>query len=89
MVKNTPADAGHTRDTGSIPLVRKISWSRKWQYAPVFLPEKFHGQKTLMPATHLAHGEIPPVRGKASHPVGQSLGNKASYHRDRADKPQT
>ena len=26
---------------------KKIPWSRKWQPAPVFLPEKFHGQKRL------------------------------------------
>ena len=28
--------------------VRKIPWSRKWQPAPVFFPEKFHGQKSLV-----------------------------------------
>ena len=30
------------------PWVRKIPWSRKWQPALVFLPEKFHGQKSLV-----------------------------------------
>ena len=29
------------------PWVRKISWSKKWQPTPVFLPGKFHGQKDL------------------------------------------
>ena len=29
------------------PLVRKIPWSRKWQLTPVFLPGKFHGQRSL------------------------------------------
>ena len=28
-------------------LVRKVSWSRKWQPTPVFLPGKFHGQRSL------------------------------------------
>ena len=23
------------------------TWSRKWQPTPVFLPEKFHGQRSL------------------------------------------
>ena len=41
VVKNPPANAGDTRDASSIPGVRKIPWSRKWQLAPVFLPEKF------------------------------------------------
>ena len=27
--------------------VGKIPWKRKWQPTPVFLPEKFHGQKSL------------------------------------------
>ena len=28
-------------------LVGKIPWSRKWQPAPVFLPGKFQGQRSL------------------------------------------
>ena len=28
--------------------VRKISWRRKWQPTPVFLPGKFHGQTSLV-----------------------------------------
>ena len=42
MVKNPPANAG---DPGLIP--RKISWRRKWQPTPVFLPGEFHGQRSL------------------------------------------
>ena len=29
------------------PWVRKISWRKKWQATPVFLLEKFHGQRSL------------------------------------------
>ena len=29
------------------PWVRKISWRRKWQPPPVFLPGKSHGQRSL------------------------------------------
>ena len=32
---------------GFVPWVRKIPCSRKWQSAPVFLPGKFHGQRSL------------------------------------------
>ena len=28
--------------------VRKIPWSRKWRPTPVFLPENFHGQRSLV-----------------------------------------
>ena len=30
------------------PWVRKIPWRRKWQPTSVFLPGKFHGQRSLM-----------------------------------------
>ena len=42
MVKNPPVNAG-----GFNPWVGKIPWSRKWQPTPVFLPGKFHGQRSL------------------------------------------
>ena len=29
------------------PWVRRIPWRRKWQPIPVFLPGKFHGQRSL------------------------------------------
>ena len=29
------------------PWLRRIPWSRKWQFTPVFLPGKFHGQRGL------------------------------------------
>ena len=45
MVKNPPANAG---DVGSIPGLGRSPWSRKWQSAPVFLPGKFHGQRSLV-----------------------------------------
>ena len=40
--------AGNTRDIGSVSGPRKIPWRRKWQPTPIFLPEKFHGQKNLV-----------------------------------------
>ena len=43
MVKNRPA----MQETWFSPWVGKIPWSRKWQPTPVFLPGKFHGQKSL------------------------------------------
>jgi len=35
------------RRPGFNPWVRKITWRRKWQPTPVFLPGEFHRQKTL------------------------------------------
>ena len=39
VVKNLPVNA---EDTSLIPEFGKITWSRKWQPAPVFLSGQFH-----------------------------------------------
>ena len=36
------------RRRGFNPWVQKVPWSRKWQPAPVFLPGKSHGQRSLV-----------------------------------------
>ena len=46
VVKNLPSNVGDTRDA-DLSWVGKIPWSRKWQPTPVFLPGKFHGQRSL------------------------------------------
>jgi len=48
VVKNPPASAGDAKKRRFNPWVRKIPWSRKWQPTPVFLPGKFHGQRSLV-----------------------------------------
>ena len=44
VVKDLPADEG--------PWVGKIPWRGKWQPTPIFLPGKFHGERSLA----IAHG---------------------------------
>ena len=46
MVKNPPANAGNARDVGSIPGSERSPG--KWQPTPVFLPGKFHEQRSLV-----------------------------------------
>ena len=41
MLKNLTARPGFN------PWVSKIPWKRKWVFIPVFLPGKFHGQRSL------------------------------------------
>ena len=48
VVKNLPANAGDTRDSGSISGWGKIPWNKKWQPTPVLLPGEFHGQRSLV-----------------------------------------
>ena len=35
--------------------VRKITWRREWQPTPVFLPEEFHGQRSLVSYSPWGH----------------------------------
>ena len=44
--KDPPANVG---DVSSIPGSGRFLWSRTWQPTPVFLPEKFYGQRKLEP----------------------------------------
>ena len=52
VVKSPPASAGHARDIGSIPGLG-IS-PGVGNGTPVFLPGKFHGQRSL--AGYIVHG---------------------------------
>ena len=51
VVKNPPANAGDTRDAGSgrsgLSGLGRSSWRRAWPPTLVFLPGKFHGQRSL------------------------------------------
>ena len=40
------------------PCVGKIPWSRKWKPVSVFLPEKFHGQRSLAGYSPWDHKEL-------------------------------
>ena len=48
MVKNLPADAGNTGNTGSIPGSGRSSVGGNGQPTPIFLPGSFHGQRILV-----------------------------------------
>ena len=45
VVKDLPASVGVVRDKNSIPGM--IAQRREWHLTPVFLPGKFHGQRSL------------------------------------------
>ena len=47
VVKDPPASEEDARDASFNPWVRKIPSNRKWQPTPVFVPGKFHGQRSL------------------------------------------
>ena len=63
----SPANAGNAGDTVSIPgSERSTSWSRKWQPTPVFLPEEFHEQRSLVGYSPGCHKESDTTEGLTS-----------------------
>ena len=60
MVKkrNTAVNAGDQREVGLYSWVGKMPWRRKWQPTPVFLPGKFHGQRSLTGYSPRGHERI-------------------------------
>ena len=67
VVRNLPASAGDARDTGFNAWVGKIPWSRKWQPTPVFLPGKFHGQRSLAGYSPWGHRESDTTEHECGH----------------------
>ena len=55
---NDKESACQFRRHGFDPWVRKISWRRKWQPTPAFLPEKYHGQKSLVGFSPWSHKRV-------------------------------
>ena len=46
--KESTCQCRRCKRCGFNPWVGKTPWSRKWQPDPVFLPGKFHGQRSLV-----------------------------------------
>ena len=68
-VKNLPANVGDLRDLGFDSWVRKIPWRRKWQLIPVFLPGKFHGQRSLSSYSSWGHKESDTLKWLSKHGI--------------------
>ena len=57
VIKNLPANAGDTRDSGSIPGSGRSPVEGNAQPTPVFLTGKFHGQWSLVGYSPWGHKE--------------------------------
>ena len=66
VVKNPPGNAGDARDRLN-PWVWKISWRRKWQPTPVFLPGEFYGQRSLADCSPWGHKELDTTEQLSTH----------------------
>jgi len=58
VIKNLPTNAGDLGDTGSVPGLGRFHQRRKWQPIPVFLPGKFHGQRSPAGYSPLDHKKV-------------------------------
>ena len=58
VVKESTCRCRRHKRHGFDPWVGKILWSRKWQPTPVFLPGKFHGQRSLEGYKPWGHKEL-------------------------------
>ena len=56
--KESACQCRRCRKRGFDPWVRKISWRKKWQPTPVFLPRKSHGQRSLEGYSPCGHKEL-------------------------------
>ena len=43
--------------------MEKIPWGREWQLIPIFLPGKYHGQRTLVGYSPWGHKELDTTEG--------------------------
>ena len=55
------------------PWVRKITWRKKWQPTPVFLPRESHGQKSLVSYSPWGHKESDTTEWLSTHPRWQGI----------------
>ena len=58
MGKESDCDAGDTGHAGLIPGLGRYPGERRWQPIPVFLPEKSHGQRSLVFCGPKGHKEL-------------------------------
>ena len=58
VVKEATCQCRRCRSRGFDPKAGKSPWSRKWQPAPVLLPGKSHGQRSLAGYSPLGHKEL-------------------------------
>ena len=62
---------------GFNPWVGKISWRRKWQPIPGFLPGESHGQRSLVGHSPQGHKELDTTEA-TWHTLGRPYGNTVS-----------
>ena len=76
--KESACQSRRPRRCGFDPWVEKIASSRKWQPAPVFLPGKFHSQRSLAGNRPWGHKQLDMTERLNTHKVLIILKNHAN-----------
>ena len=76
MVKSPPA----IKKTWVRSLGREDPWRRKWQLAPVFLPEESHRQRSLVGYSPWGYKESQLSDGTTTTTTNISLGSRRAVH---------
>ena len=79
QVKNPPANAGDTGDVGSIPGSGRSPGRRKWQPTLVFLPGKFHGQRSLRGYSPWGHKESDTTKHRTAQQPAKTMTAPITY----------
>ena len=74
VINNLPATTGDARDSGSIPGL-----GRSWQPAPVFLPGKFHGQRSLRGYSPWGHKESDTTKHRTAQQPAKTMTAPITY----------
>ena len=84
--KESACQCRKPKKQGSSPWVGKVPWSEKWQPTPVFLPGKFHGQRSLVGLQSMGYKELDMTEWLSMHTgrinvmmyAGFFIGNRGS-----------
>ena len=74
IVKNMPANAGDLGSIKTIPGLRRFPWRKECLTTPIFLPVKFHGQRSLVGYSPWGHKE-----SDMTEQLKLSLSNMCTY----------
>ena len=86
--KESACQCKRCKGLGFNPWVGKISCSRKWQPVPVFLPGKFHGQRSLVGCSPWDSKELDMTERthtaflQGIHNIGEETGNRWPLHNE-------
>ena len=90
LAQTVKKESATMQEYGFDPWVRKIPWRREWQPTLLFLPGKFHGQRSLVGSSPWSRQESGMTERLTLHPVCLLLKERTAANKTTEDnhKPQ-